>query len=136
MTYKIPTILVVEDEILLLEAITKKLKLNDINALACSTGKQAFDYLSTLPELPDVIWLDYYLKDTNGLLFMQELKKNPIWADIPIVIVSNSASPEKVQTLLALGAKDYILKAEHRLEEVVATVERIAREAQKGRESA
>lgn len=127
--------MVVEDEIMLLEAITKKLKLNSINALACSSGKQAIDYLSTLPELPDVIWLDYYLKDTNGLSFMQELKKNPAWAKIPIVIVSNSASPEKVQTLLALGAKDYILKAEHKLDEVIATVEKFARETEKDKNS-
>ena len=127
--------MVVEDEIMLLEAITKKLKLNEINVLSCSSGKQAFDYLSTLPELPDVIWLDYYLKDTNGLSFMQELKKNPSWAKIPVVIVSNSASPEKVQTLLALGAKDYILKAEHKLDEVIATVEKFARETEKKKNS-
>jgi len=123
---QIPTIMVVEDEILLLEAITKKLKLNNINAVSCSSGKQALSYLSDLPSLPDVIWLDYYLKDTNGLIFMQELKKNPLWSKIPVVIVSNSASPEKVQTLLALGAQGYILKAEHRLDEVVSAVQKIA----------
>lgn len=127
--------MVVEDEILLLEAITKKLKLSDINVLACSSGKQAFDYLAELPKLPDAIWLDYYLKDTNGLLFMQEIKKNPAWANIPIVIVSNSASPEKVQTLLALGAKKYLLKAEHRLDEVIATVQKFAKHPEEGLEN-
>jgi DNA-binding response OmpR family regulator len=117
-----PTVLVVEDEVLLLQAITKKLKLSGMDALSCSSGQQAIDYLESIDELPDVIWLDYYLKDMNGLSFMQALKKNEKWAAIPVLVVSNSASPEKVHNMLALGAKKYILKAEYRLDEIIAMI--------------
>lgn len=111
--------MVVEDEELLLQAITKKLKLSDMDVLSCSSGQQAVDYLNNLDQLPDAVWLDYYLKDMNGLAFMQELKKNPAWAAIPVLVVSNSANPEKVNNMLALGAKKYILKAEYRLDEII-----------------
>jgi two-component system, chemotaxis family, chemotaxis protein CheY len=114
-----PTIMVVEDETLLLQAITKKIKLTGMDVLSCSSGQQAVDYLSNLDELPDAVWLDYYLKDMNGLAFMQQLKANPKWADIPVLVVSNSASPEKVTNMLGLGAKKYILKAEYRLDEII-----------------
>ena len=114
--------MVVEDEVLLLEAITKKLKLSQIDVLSCSSGQQAVDYLKSLDELPDAIWLDYYLKDMNGLAFMQELKQNPQWSNIPILVVSNSASPDKVSNMLALGARKYILKAEHRLDEIIVMI--------------
>jgi two-component system, chemotaxis family, chemotaxis protein CheY len=114
-----PTIMVVEDEVLLLQAITKKLKLSNMDVLSCSSGQQAIDYLSNLDELPDAVWLDYYLKDMNGLAFMQKLKDQPKWKDIPVLVVSNSASPDKVHTMLALGARKYILKAEHRLDEII-----------------
>lgn len=117
-----PTIMVVEDEVLLLQAITKKLKLSDMDVLSCSSGQQAVDYLNSIDELPDAIWLDYYLKDMNGLAFMQEIKNNPKWADIPVLVVSNSASPEKVHNMLGLGAKKYILKAEYRLDEIIAMI--------------
>ena len=117
-----PTIMVVEDEVLLLQAITKKLKLSEMDVLSCSSGQQAVDYLNNIDELPDAIWLDYYLKDMNGLAFMQELKTNPKWADIPVLVVSNSASPEKVHNMLGLGAKKYILKAEYRLDEIIAMI--------------
>jgi CheY-like chemotaxis protein len=113
------TIMVVEDEVLLLQAITKKLKLSGIDVISCSSGRQAIDYLQSLDELPDGIWTDYYLQDINGLAFMQTLKDNPLWANIPVVVVSNSASPEKVHNMLALGAKKYILKAEYRLDEII-----------------
>lgn len=114
-----PTIMVVEDEVLLLQAITKKLKLSGMDVLSCASGQQAIDYLNNVDELPDAVWLDYYLKDMNGLAFMQELKKSVKWTNIPVLVVSNSASPDKVHNMLALGAKKYILKAEYRLDEII-----------------
>jgi DNA-binding response OmpR family regulator len=114
--------MVIEDEILLLQAITKKLKLSNMDVLSCSSGQQAVDYLNTLERLPDAIWLDYYLKDMNGLAFMQTLKANPKWANIPVLVVSNSASPDKVNTMLGLGAKKYILKAEYRLDQIIEMI--------------
>ncbi len=122
MSNKNPTIMVVEDETLLLQAITKKLKLSGMDVLSCASGQQAVDYLGSLDELPDAIWLDYYLKDMNGLAFMQELRQNPAWANIPVMVVSNSASPDKVHNMLALGAKKYILKAEYRLDEIIQMI--------------
>jgi len=117
-----PTVMVVEDELLLLQAISKKLKLSNMDVLSCSSGQQAIDYLNSIDELPDAIWLDYYLKDMNGLAFMQHVKNNPKWANIPVLVVSNSASPEKVHNMLGLGAKKYILKAEYRLDEIIAMI--------------
>lgn len=114
-----PTILVIEDESLLLEAITKKLKLSNIDVLSCASGQQAIDYLKNLDELPDAVWLDYYLKDMNGLAFMKTLKENDDWSHIPVVVVSNSAGPDKVHNMLALGAKKYILKAEYPLDKII-----------------
>lgn len=122
MPKKPPTVMVVEDETLLLQAVTKKLKVSKIDVLSCSSGQQAIDYLASLEKMPDAIWLDYYLKDMNGLAFMEELKKNPKWADIPVVVVSNSASADKVHHMLALGVKKYILKAEYRLDEIIAMI--------------
>lgn len=114
--------MVVEDETLLLQAITKKLKLSNMDVLSCASGQQAVDYLENLDELPDAIWLDYYLKDMNGLAFMQQLKHNPKTKDIPVLVVSNSASPDKVSNMLGLGAKKYILKAEYRLDEIISMI--------------
>ena len=122
MSVQNPTIMVVEDEVLLLQAITKKLKLSGMDVLSCSSGGQAVDYLNSIDELPDAIWLDYYLKDMNGLAFMQEVRNNPKWANIPVLVVSNSASPEKVHNMLGLGAKKYILKAEYRLDEIIGLI--------------
>jgi CheY-like chemotaxis protein len=122
MSKQAPIIMIVEDETLLLQAITKKLKLSGLDVVSCASGQQAIDYLQNLDGLPDGIWLDYYLKDMNGLAFMQQLKENPKWSQIPVVVVSNSASPDKVHNMLGLGARKYILKAEYRLDEIVEII--------------
>lgn len=119
-------VLVVEDEALLLVAIQKKLKLSGIESVGATTGNQAIDYLGTLDVLPTVIWLDYYLPDTNGLEFLSTIKMNEKWKDIPVVVVSNFASPDKVHSMLSLGADKYLLKSSHKLEEIISEVLKIA----------
>jgi CheY-like chemotaxis protein len=101
-----PKIMVVEDENLLLQAISKKLTASGIEAVSCLSADQALDYL----------------KDMDGLTFMKNLKENELWKNLPVFVVSNSASPDKVNGMLALGAKKYILKAEHRLDEIIESI--------------
>ncbi len=124
--------LVVEDEVMLAQAIVKKLELANIDVVSSVSGKQALDYMGTLTQLPDGIWLDYYLKDMDGLEFMEQLKKNPAWANIPVVVVSNSASPEKINRMMALGAKEYLVKSDYSLQSVIDTLTDIIRKSRQG----
>lgn len=131
MKKQISTILVIEDENLLLQAITKKLILCGLNPVSATSGEQALNYLKNLSELPDVIWLDYHLKGMDGLTFLKEIKNNSKWGKIPVVVVSNSASPDKVHNMLALGANKYLLKAEYRLDQIIETVKEFVQDGQK-----
>jgi len=125
------TIMIVEDENLLLQAISKKLEFDDIATISCSSGKQAIDYLNSSSELPDAIWLDYQLKDMDGIEFMGQLKKNKKCEQIPVIVVSNSASEDKVNNMLAFGAKRYLLKAEYRLDDIIETIKTVIEESRK-----
>lgn len=112
-------IMVVEDEPLLLRAIGKKLELENIEGILCETGEKALNLLKTHDSPPDVIWLDYYLSDMDGISFMLKLKEQNKEREIPVIVISNSASQEKIKGMLALGAKKYLLKAEYRLDEII-----------------
>lgn len=122
------TILVVEDEKLLLEAIIKKLQLQNFVAIGCVSGEEAMAILEKNPVLPDAIWLDYYLKDMNGMEFMMQVRQHPRFAAIPVMVVSNSASTDKVNRMLALGVSKYLLKADHQLSELIAMIGTFIRE--------
>lgn len=131
MDTKKPLILVIEDEELLLSAIQRKLSSQDVLVVTCTSGKKAIELLASLERLPDVIWLDYYLKDMNGLEFMKALKAHNAWARIPVVVVSNSANTTTINTMLGLGVKQYFLKAENVLDTIIETVMKLAYEKPK-----
>ena len=115
-------IVVVEDEELLLQVITKKLTVVGFDVVSCKSARQALDYLANMDKPADAIWLDYYLEDMSGLDFLRELNKDPKLIKIPVVVVSNSAGEDKKNAMLALGAKMYILKAEHRLDDIIESI--------------
>lgn len=115
-----PKILVVEDEAMLLKAILTRLKNRNCEAKGFKNAEEAYELMKSGEFLPDVIWLDFYLPGgMNGLSFVKILKKNPKWAKIPVVVVSNTAGEEKVEEMLVLGIDKYLLKAEHHLDEVI-----------------
>jgi two-component system phosphate regulon response regulator PhoB len=115
-------IFIIEDETPLLLAIQKKLKNAGFDTLTAKDGKQALDYLMSLDRLPDLIWLDYYLPTMNGLEFLSRVKKNKKFENIPVVVVSNTAGPEKVNAMMALGVEQYYVKAEKRLDEIIKEI--------------
>lgn len=117
--------MVVEDEALLLKAVTKKLDLAGFEVISCTSGIEAMDYLENKGTAPDLIWLDYYLPDTNGLELAQRLKGDKRWKDIPVILVTNSAGLDKVNRMRELGIETYFVKSDHRLEEIVGEVKKI-----------
>lgn len=119
----IKSILVVEDEKPLLNIIRIKLKKNGFNVITARSIKDAKDiFLKT--EKIDAVWLDHYLLGKeNGLDFVAWCKEEVLErSNIPIFIVSNTASPEKVKAYLMLGVDRYYIKAEKKLEEIIQEI--------------
>lgn len=117
-------ILVLEDDELLKKAITTKLERANMAPVSFTNGRDALQFLKTGSPLPEAIWLDFYLPDMNGDEFMAELRKDTNLERIPVVVVSNSASTNKVNKMLGLGVKKYILKADSSLDDIVSELER------------
>ena len=125
MTQKKTVILIVEDEALLLEAISRKISKLGHNSISCSSGHEALKVLKEKTSKPDAIWLDFYLGDMDGYEFMKEIKAKENSKNIPVAVVSNSASPEKIKKMASLGAEKYFLKAHYRIEEIISGVNQL-----------
>lgn len=118
------TVLVLEDEKPLLEAIKLKLEKNGFSVVTARSVDQAKQYTEDLEKI-DVIWLDHYLMGKeDGLDFIAWCKKedNVKCKFIPIFVVSNTASNDKVSAYLALGAEKYFVKANHKLDEIIKEI--------------
>jgi two-component system, OmpR family, alkaline phosphatase synthesis response regulator PhoP len=61
-------------------------------------------------EAPDLIVLDVMMPGKDGLTFCGELKRDPRFAEIPIVLLSARGQEHDRQTGLALGAADFLTK--------------------------
>jgi CheY-like chemotaxis protein len=127
-------VVIVEDEKLLREAIVRKLDGKGIQPIPFESGKTALEYLKGAPNMPDIIWLDYYLKDINGLDFMYEIKEDSRLSKIPVMVVSNSASAEKVSKMLAVGVQKYLLKADYTLDDLIKAIDQILAQVKKEQE--
>ncbi len=117
------TILVVEDEIPLLEAVKTKLENNNMNVVTARSVDQAMAYLEDLDSV-DGIWLDHYLlgKD-SGLDLVSQLKRSDSkWNKIPIFVVSNTASEDKVKMYMKLGVDKYFVKSNFRLDQIIESL--------------
>jgi DNA-binding response OmpR family regulator len=124
MNNKNKVILVLEDERPLLEAIKLKLEKNNFEVVTARSVEQAKQYVYELEEV-DGIWLDHYLiGKESGLDFVAWCKEddNTKCKNVPIFVVSNTASSDKVSTYMSLGAKKYFIKSNHRLDEIISEI--------------
>lgn len=116
------TILVVEDEQALQEAIKLKLTKDGVNVVTASSGEEALDYLKN--NKPDLLWLDILLPGVDGIEVLRKVRKDFKMNDLPVVIVSVSAGQEKVKQSQELEVNDYIVKSEYNLVEIIKRVKK------------
>jgi len=115
------TVLVVEDEKALSAAIRSKLEKKDIITYGAVSVAEALEVLSK--EKIDAIWLDHYLfGKENGLDFVTKIKLHGEWKNIPIFLVSNTATLDKISSYLALGVNKYFTKADFKLEQIISDI--------------
>ncbi len=115
--------LVVEDNehvCYMLEFILKRAGY-DVNAV--NNGRDAQAAIENL-EPVDVIVLDLMLPYISGYQLITELRDNPDWQHVPIVVLSGKVMEHDIVKALDLGANDYITKP-FRPEELLARLRRI-----------
>lgn len=115
------TVLVVEDERPLAEAIKVKLEKNGFEVLSARSIDQAIEYVDDKDiEKVDLIWLDHYLLgQKTGLDFVAYIRSSEGMKDLPIFVVTNTGGHDKKQTYLHLGANKYYVKADNKLNEII-----------------
>ena len=118
------TILVVEDESSLQDAIVVKLKRNGFEVSIARSVDEAIENIKNLASI-DLIWLDHYLLgDESGIDLMVQLRSNSVWENIPVIVVTNTGAEEKRNAYLKHGAIEYFIKSENRLEEIIEKIKR------------
>lgn len=113
-------ILIIEDDPFLSEVLLHKVQSAGFDVVIESDGKVGLEKISSY--MPDLILLDIMLPGLNGYEILEVKVKDPKIASIPVIVISNSGQPVEISRVLALGVKDYLVKAQFDPEEVMDKV--------------
>jgi len=116
------SVLVIEDDKFLRELLINKLVTEGYKIEGAVDGKEAFAILEK--GRPDLIILDIILPDINGFEILEKIRANQAWAPVPVIILSNLDQKEDMDRAKALGAIDFMIKANFSLNEVLAHVKK------------
>ena len=59
---------------------------------------------------PDLVLLDVMLPELDGIGVLEALRSDPVFASLPVVIVSSDNDRDAVTKMAKLGIQDYLLK--------------------------
>jgi len=101
-------VLVVEDEPHIVESLSFLMKQAGFEVAVARDGAAAIRVIESRP--PDLVLLDVMLPRRDGFDVCREVRANPDWRGIRIVILSAKGHEQERRKGLELGADDYIIK--------------------------
>lgn len=119
-------ILLAEDDKFLSRAYKDGLEEAGFEVVIALDGESAIEKVKS--EKPDLVLLDLIMPVKNGFEVLGEMVTDDRLKDIPVIILSNLSQESDVERGKALGAVDYLVKADYSLQAVVEKVaEHLAR---------
>jgi signal transduction histidine kinase len=102
------SILVIDDEPDNFDVVETLLDSENYELHYAPTGQQAIDCLNSFQ--PDVILLDVMMPDLDGMEVCRQIKSDPQWQALPIIMVTALTAKEDLAKCIAAGADDFISK--------------------------
>lgn len=110
-------ILIIEDDEHVSKVYQMKFSMAGYSTVFVSNGEEAVEKITA--EKPDLIILDLMVPKKDGFAILEEVKKNPSVASIPIIVLSNLGGKGDQDRALSLGAKEYMVKVNYSMQEVI-----------------
>lgn len=114
------TVLIIEDEEILLELLKEKLERAGYVVEVAKDGVSGLEKIRKIK--PDLVLLDVVLPKMNGFDVLEELNKDGTLPGLPIIVISNSGQPVEIERADKLGARDYLIKLNFDPDEVLQKV--------------
>jgi DNA-binding response OmpR family regulator len=103
-----PKVVIVDDDRDTREMLSLALELEGFEVGGAANGLRLISAMHV--DRPDVILLDVMMSWIDGFELCRAIKKNPTFADIPVIFISARKSAEDERAGLGAGAVDYFTK--------------------------
>ncbi|MBI2265342.1 MAG: response regulator [Armatimonadetes bacterium] len=120
-------VLIVEDNEVIARLWDMTLREAGFGVALAETGQQALDKIRS--ENPDLILLDLVMPDLDGFEIFEKILEDPVHCHIPVIFLTNYSERADITRALAMGAADFIVKAnilpEELVEKIRASIDRV-----------
>lgn len=107
-------ILIVEDDVRNVYALSNILEPRGAVVRIARNGQEAIDLLTRSvgdsARSIDLVLMDVMMPVMDGLTATREIRKNPDWKKLPIIVLTAKAMPDDQQRCIEAGANDYMAK--------------------------
>lgn len=108
MKHRAASILIVDDEELNRDMLSRRLAREDYFVATATNGRHALQMLAT--ERFDVVLLDLMMPEMDGFETLRQIRKDTTLRDTPVLMLTAMGDRENVIRCLEAGADDYLLK--------------------------
>lgn len=112
--------MIVEDDEHISKVYEIKLAKEGIATSVARDGEEAVTKI--IAEKPDLIILDLMLPKKDGFGVLEDIKKVPEVAGIPVLVLSNLGQKVDQERALTLGANEYLVKVDYPIQEIIGKV--------------
>ncbi|MBF0339724.1 MAG: response regulator [Magnetococcales bacterium] len=102
-------LLLIDDDIRNIFALTSLLEEKGCQVIMAENGRVALEILKRRPAI-DMILVDIMMPDMNGYELLGEIRRQPPWREIPMLVITAKAMQGERQRCLNAGASDYLSK--------------------------
>jgi two-component system phosphate regulon response regulator PhoB len=120
MTVSQKTVLIVEDEQMLLSALQRKLESAGLNVLTAKDGSEGLKL--ALENRPDLILLDIILPLMDGITFLERLRRDEWGKQVPVIVLSNLSKASTITETKEKGVKMFLVKTDWKIDDVLQKI--------------
>ena len=102
--------LVVDDSRAMRMILRRTLERFGFEVAQAGNGREALDQIHRESAPVALFLVDWNMPEMNGLEFVKNVRSDPQFAAVPIMMVTTETEAEQISTALEAGANEYVIK--------------------------
>jgi len=118
----VPTVYFIDDSATMREVIKIAFRRENIHVITCAEASSALEQFDEHP--PDIVITDVIMPDQDGYSVCSQIKQNPLYAKIPVILMSGVVNKNVADRAVAVQA-DELVRKPFQPQELIARVKNL-----------
>lgn len=114
-------VLITEDDRALRTILSDRLRTEGFEVFEATNGEMGVDMVKEFH--PHLVLLDIIMPKMNGIEALEEIRRDEDWGErVEVMMLTNLSSEEQKESVARLGVRDYMVKSDWDIEDIVTRV--------------